>query len=63
MRPCVGLSRRQVYRMISAGRFPQPVELSGNSIGFHCSEVDDWLASRRRVSYSPEPESVPSVDP
>lgn len=54
----VGLSRRQLYRLIADGRFPQPVALSGNSVGFYVDEVTRWIADRPRVSYSPEPQAA-----
>ncbi len=42
----VGVSRATLARWISAGRFPAPVRLGANSIGFHRKAVVDWLESR-----------------
>lgn len=39
-------SRSHTYRLIKAGRFPQPVRLGGNCVGFLESEIDDWLAGK-----------------
>jgi prophage regulatory protein len=45
-------SRTQIWRKVKAGNFPAPVELGPNSIGFIESEIDDWIASRPRRTYS-----------
>lgn len=50
-----GKSRRQLYRDIAAGRFPQPIEIGRNSIAFYSDEIDRWLADRPRVTYASEP--------
>lgn len=42
----VGLSRPQVWRLVRAGRFPAPIQLGPNSVGFLVTEVDAWLAER-----------------
>jgi prophage regulatory protein len=49
-----GKSRAQRWRDIRAGRFPAPVELGPNSIGWFEDEVEEWLASRPRRTYSAE---------
>lgn len=46
-----GRSRPQRWRDIRAGKFPAPIELGPNSIGWFEDEIDDWLASRRRRTY------------
>lgn len=48
-----GRSRVQLWRDIRAGRFPAPIELGENSVGWPRSEIDAWLASRPRRSYGP----------
>ncbi|HEX7371121.1 MAG TPA: AlpA family transcriptional regulator [Rhodanobacteraceae bacterium] len=45
-----GLSRSAIYRLISAGAFPQPVRLSANSVGWLASEVGDWVTSRVKAT-------------
>lgn len=42
----LGLSRSFIYRMISEGRFPAPVVISGNIVAWHEHEVLAWIASR-----------------
>jgi len=51
-----GLSRVQRWRRVRAGTFPAPVQLGPNSIGWDAVEVEEWLATRPRVSYAPIPE-------
>lgn len=41
-----GLSRTALYRLIAAKDFPTQVRLSTNTVGWLCSEVDDWIAGR-----------------
>lgn len=50
----VNKSRTTLWRDIRAGKFPAPVQLGPNSIGFYEDEVDAWLVSRPRVNYAPE---------
>jgi prophage regulatory protein len=46
-----GKSRVQLWRDIRAGRFPAPVELGPNSIGWHRAEIDAWITTRPRRTY------------
>lgn len=39
----VGLSRATIYRRISEGNFPSPVNLGGQSVGWIEVEIMDWL--------------------
>jgi prophage regulatory protein len=43
-----GLSRSSIYALISKGIFPQQALLcpGGRSVGWLCSEVEDYLAQR-----------------
>lgn len=41
-----GLSRATLYRLISDGRFPAPVKLAANAVGWREAEVREWLESR-----------------
>lgn len=47
----VGLSRAQISRLVRAGKFPLPVPLGPNSVGFLRSEIDAWLAERASPEY------------
>lgn len=53
-----GKSRVQRWRDIKAGKFPAPVEIGPNSIGWFEDEVEAWLASRPRRTYGGPIEAV-----
>ena len=40
------LSRSTLYRLIQAGEFPRPIELSPGRVGFPVETVDSWLDER-----------------
>lgn len=44
-----GLSRATLYRLISDGRFPAPVKLAVNAVGWRESAIREWLESREVV--------------
>lgn len=41
-----GLGRTTVYRLMKAGKFPQPVELGPNTRAWIADEVESWCAER-----------------
>jgi len=45
-----GLSKSSIYQLIRSGVFPKPINLtgSGRAVGWHESEIDEWLANRER---------------
>ena len=49
-----GKGRVQRWRDIKAGKFPAPVEIGPNRIGWFEDEIDEWLASRPRRTYRAE---------
>jgi len=49
----VGKSRTQIWRDIRDGKFPAPVQLGPNSIGWYEDEVAERLAALPRVAYAP----------
>jgi predicted DNA-binding transcriptional regulator AlpA len=49
----VGRSRVQLWRDIRQGKFPPPIMLGENSVGWYLDEVEQWLAARPRASYAP----------
>jgi prophage regulatory protein len=53
-----GKSRVQIWRDVKAKKFPAPVDLGPNSIGWFEDEVDAWMASRPRRTYGVEGEAV-----
>lgn len=44
------LSRSTIYRLEAEGKFCVRVRLAENSVGYYEHEVEEWLASRPRVS-------------
>lgn len=44
----------QIWRDVRAGKFPAPIQLGPNSIGWYEDEIADWLASRPRRTYGGE---------
>ena len=51
-------SRVQRWRDIKAGKFPPPIEIGPNKLGWYEDEIDDWLASRPRRTYGAEAEAT-----
>ena len=47
-----GKGRVQIWRDVRANRFPAPIELGPNSVAWFEDELDAWLASRPRRTYS-----------
>jgi prophage regulatory protein len=45
-----GLSRSSIYRLMSGGDFPTPVQLSTHVVAWIEAEIDQWIS--RRVSAS-----------
>ena len=43
----VGLSRATIYRMISRGEFPPPIQLSRRATGWRAEDIEEWLTSRK----------------
>ena len=44
----VGLARSTLYKLIGLGKFPEPIRLGTNSVGWLESDIEEWLASRQR---------------
>ena len=60
----VGKSGVQVWRDVRAGKFPPPVQLGPNSVGWFEDEIDAWLAARPRRTYrAPASEETPPDQP
>ena len=51
-------SRVQIWRDVRDGKFPAPIQLGPNAVGWFEDEIDDWLASRPRVAWAPSPEAA-----
>ncbi len=55
-------SRVQIWRDVRAGRFPAPVELGPNSIGWYEDEVIEASEARPRRTYGCETPYQPTKD-
>jgi len=57
-----GLSRSSLYRLIAAGSFPSPIQLSANAVGWLETEVSAWIEARVAASRDgkPRPTSTPT---
>jgi len=42
----IGLSDATIWRMEKAGRFPQRIQLGGNSVGWFDDEIEMWLSKK-----------------
>ena len=45
-----GLRTSQLYSLMRAGSFPLPLKVSVQSVRWHQSEVEAWIASRPRAT-------------
>ena len=46
----IGVSISTLWRMVRAGRFPSPMQLSPNRVGWCSTVVKRWLADREATS-------------
>ncbi len=44
-----GVAKATLYRMMAAGKFPRPVQLSVRCVGWRLDEINEWIASRERA--------------
>ncbi len=44
----LSVSRRTVERMVRDGKFPKPIQLSPNRVGWRVEAITQWLAERER---------------
>ena len=43
----VGLGKTTLYKLISQGEFPRPLQLGPRAVGWRAEEVEAWLDSRQ----------------
>jgi prophage regulatory protein len=46
----VGLSGTTIWRLVRDKRFPAPVQLSANAVGWREADIEAWVASRTESS-------------
>lgn len=42
----LNLSRTTIWRLRRAGKFPQPIRLSANAVGWFAYVIYEWMAER-----------------
>ena len=42
----VGLGRSTIYRWMSEGKFPEPVQLGGHAVAWLEDDVEKWICER-----------------
>ena len=45
-----GLSRSAIYRLMRAGKFPEPIKIGQRAVRWPQSELNEFLASRPRAT-------------
>jgi prophage regulatory protein len=50
LRNRIKLSHSTIWRLVRAGRFPQPIQLSERAKGWRASDIEKWLASRAEMT-------------
>ena len=58
VRDLIGLSRPQIYLLVSRGKFPKQVKLGEKASAWLRSEVLEWMESRIRESRDIETQEV-----
>ena len=41
-----GLARSTIYKKLSEGRFPRPVNLGGRAVAWLSSDIENWINER-----------------
>jgi prophage regulatory protein len=49
----IGVSCATQWRLEKAGQFPARIKLGKGSVGWHLTEVEEWLKDRERVVRQP----------
>ncbi len=53
-----GKSRTQVWRDVRAGKFPAPVQIGPNSVGWWSDELDAHDETLSKVAWAPDEEAA-----
>ena len=55
LRPLIGnVAPSTVWRWVEQGRFPQPVRLGDNCVGWRTKDIAAWIESRQPAAAKPE---------
>ena len=52
-----GIARSTIYRLMRAGRFPEPVRVGPRAVRWPEHELDAWIADRPRATDEVQPEA------
>jgi prophage regulatory protein len=55
----VGLSDTTIWRLMREGKFPRPVRLSENAVGWRELDIDAWIESRTHLREAARPSPNP----
>ena len=60
-----GIGRTSIYNAVNAGTFPAPVKLGARAVGWHASDIAEWIAARPSASGAvdrgaPTPDAPPA---
>lgn len=45
-----GLARTSIYRLMRAGKFPEPIKVGTRAVRWPESEIERWISERPRAS-------------
>jgi prophage regulatory protein len=46
----IGLSRSTIWKLLSEGKFPNPIRLGSRSIAWRINDIEEWLQSRQELT-------------
>jgi prophage regulatory protein len=54
----VALSRTSIYRLISLGQFPKPINLGARAVAWLESDIDSWIQSKVDAAFAQSSETA-----
>lgn len=48
----ITFTRKHIRTLEAAGRFPRRIKLGDRAVAWYENEIDEWIASRPRVSFN-----------
>ncbi len=54
----LGVSRTTLWRMVQAGAFPRPVQITERNRGYLLDDVQAWMQARLEASWPETPQAV-----
>lgn len=58
----VGLSRSQIYALISTGHFPRQISLGARAVGWIQGDIDRWIMQRAAAKHQHPNSKTPDPD-